>query len=77
MRTVFDTTFSKSSDVQEGEFVFFEINKFTYLVHSLKTITATAVSCSKVSERQGSVRKTHWKVGNQLGSIIFFANDLK
>ena len=57
MRTIFDNTCSKSSDVHEGEFVFFEINKFTYLVHSLKTITATAVSCSKVSERQGSVRK--------------------
>ena len=37
--------------------MFFEINKFKYLAHSLKTITATVVSCSKVSERQGSVRK--------------------
>ena len=30
-QTVFDNTFSKSSDVQEGEFVFFEINKFKSL----------------------------------------------
>ena len=60
MRTVFDNTFSKSTYVQ-GEFVFFEINKFKYLAHSLKTITATVVSCSKVSERQGSVRKKELK----------------
>ena len=30
-QTVFDNTFNKSSNVQEGEFVFFEINKFKSL----------------------------------------------
>ena len=33
-QTVFDNTFSKTSDVQEGEFVFFEINKFKSLGYS-------------------------------------------
>ena len=36
-QTVFDDTFSKSSDVQEGEFVLFEINKFKSLGYSFTT----------------------------------------
>ena len=36
-QTVFDDTFSKSGDVQEGEFVFLEINKFKSLGYSSTT----------------------------------------
>ena len=34
-QTVFNNTFNESSDVQEGEFVLFEINKFKFLCYSI------------------------------------------
>ena len=49
-QTVFDDTFSKSSDVQEGEFVFFEINKFKFLGYSFTT-----------NSHGGFVRWSLWK----------------
>ena len=36
-QAVFDNTFAKNSDVQEGEFVFFEVNKFKSLGYSFTT----------------------------------------
>ena len=36
-QTVFDNMFNKGSDVQEGEFVFFEIKKFKFLFNSFTT----------------------------------------
>ena len=49
-QTVFDDTFSKSSDVQEGEFVLFEINKFKFLSYSFTT-----------NSHGGFVRWSLWK----------------
>ena len=49
-QTVFNDTFSKSSDVQEGEFVLFEINKFKSLGYSFTT-----------SSHGGFVRWSLWK----------------
>ena len=49
-QTVFDDTFSKSSDVQEGKFVFFEINKFKSLGYS-----------STTNNDGGFVRWSFWK----------------
>ena len=49
-QTVFDDTFSKSSDVQEGEFVLFEVNKFKFLGCSFTT-----------NSHGGFVRWSLWK----------------
>ena len=60
-QTVFDNTFSRSSDVQEVEVVFFEINKFKSLGYSLATKSHSGlVRCNLWKTRRNKLTQ-FWK----------------
>ena len=65
-QTVFDNTFNKSSNVQEGEFVFFEINKFKSLGYSFTTDGRGGFVRWRQDKLNWLSSQKHWKGRSQL-----------